>query len=73
MTDQIKNCPFCGSEAAATQGILNKVTMIICKNYKSCGATVSFDCSAANSQGEAASIQRWNRRANSADKKIKLK
>lgn len=55
-------CPFCGHKANTTYGAMGKITMIICGNYRGCGATVSFDCGYANIGGEANSIKLWNRR-----------
>lgn len=62
--EQLKPCPFCGHKANTTYGAMGKITMIVCGNYRNCGATVSFDCGFANLQGESGSIKLWNQRVN---------
>lgn len=59
---EIKCCPFCGHRAAVTNGIMDRMTFIICTNYVTCGATVSFDCSLANNSNEDTVVRLWNKR-----------
>ena len=60
---ELKRCPFCGHKVAITNGVLGKLTMIVCTDYKNCGATISFDNPYANLIGETAVIKLFNTRA----------
>lgn len=60
-------CPFCGHEAHTTYGAMGNITLIMCGNYRNCGATVSFDNKFANQNGEAASIRLWNQRTKAVE------
>ncbi len=62
MTKDLKTCPFCGSRAMVTNGFFNKIVMIRCTNYSSCGATVSFDCKMANEGTQDVAVRLWNKR-----------
>ena len=53
---EIKNCPFCGHKAYITNGVMGKLTMFVCGDYKNCGATVSFDNPLANHKAEMTHI-----------------
>ena len=55
--EELRKCPFCGSEV----GFMTLMKMFYCKNYKDCGAIVSFDNPAANNFDKA-KIECWNRR-----------
>ena len=64
---KLKPCPFCGSEVGMTDGVYGQITMVVCKNYRRCGATVSFDVTenpsryyGNNKDAEIAHL--WNRR-----------
>lgn len=59
----LKRCPFCGSEVVL-MNLLGPIKMFYCKNYRDCGAVVSFDNKERNTErGDAAKIAAWNRRA----------
>lgn len=60
---EIKNCPFCGHKAYITNGVMGKLTMFVCGDYRNCGATVSFDNPLANHKPEMTHIF-WNNRSN---------
>lgn len=62
---ELKHCPFCGSKVDFMT-IMTGLKMFYCKNYRECGAIVSFDNPAANSFDQA-KIDCWNRRV--ADEK----
>lgn len=64
--DSIKSCPFCGSKVDFMT-LMTGLKMFYCKNYKDCGAIVSFDNPAAN-HFDKAKIECWNRRSESNDK-----
>ena len=57
----LKPCPFCGSEVTF-MNLMTPLKMFYCKNYRDCGAIVSFDNDAAN-RFDGAKIKAWNRRA----------
>lgn len=59
--DSIKNCPFCGSPVDFMT-LVTGLKMFYCKNYKNCGAIVSFDNPEAN-RLDKAKIECWNRRS----------
>lgn len=59
---RIKECPFCGGEVSLMSLTL-PIRMFYCKNYKTCGAVVSFDNPTANKEkGDQHKIECWNRR-----------
>lgn len=60
MKEHIKNCPFCGSKVDFMT-IMTGLKMFYCKNYKDCGAIVSFDNPEAN-RFDKAKVECWNRR-----------
>lgn len=45
---ELKRCPFCGSKVGVTDGVMGKIRMYCCMNFKGCGATISFDNPLAN-------------------------
>lgn len=57
---ELKPCPFCGGKASETVGITG-LTAIVCTNYKSCGAYVTFDNPIANFNSDFARAY-WNKR-----------
>ena len=54
-------CPFCGGKASMTIGVTGLIS-IVCTNYNSCGAFVTFDNPVANRNGDYVPIY-WNKRA----------
>lgn len=58
---KLKKCPFCGGPVEF-MSLRVPINMFYCKNYKECGAIVSFDNPYAN-RFDAAKIEAWNRRA----------
>lgn len=59
---QLKRCPFCGSEVVYMT-LFTGMKMFYCKNYKECGAVVSFDNPVCNIKGnDRARVDAWNRR-----------
>lgn len=60
MVENIKKCPFCGS-AVTFMTIITGMKMFYCKNYRECGAVVSFDNPRCN-LSDRAKIEAWNRR-----------
>lgn len=65
MTEELKKCPFCGSEV----DFMNFVTplkMFYCKNHHGCGAVVSFNTPICN-RFDKAKIDAWNRREGAKD------
>lgn len=59
--DSIKSCPFCGSKVDFMT-LMTGLKMFYCKNYRDCGAIVSFDNPAAN-RFDQAKIECFNRRS----------
>lgn len=57
---ELKPCPFCGGKASETIGITG-LRAIVCTNYKSCGAFVTFDNPIANMNADYAPVY-WNKR-----------
>lgn len=63
MAENLKRCPFCGSEVVL-MNLFSSMKMFYCKNYQNCGAVVSFDNKECNTErGDTAKIRAWNRRA----------
>ena len=60
MDELIKACPFCGSKVDFMT-LMTGLKMFYCKNYRDCGAVVSFDNPAAN-HFDKAKVKCWNRR-----------
>lgn len=60
MNEELKKCPFCGSNVVFMT-ITTGLKMFYCKNHKNCGAIVSFDNPRAN-LSDRAKIESWNRR-----------
>lgn len=60
--EQLKKCPFCGSNITVTKGRFIDAPFLFfkCDNQK-CGATVSFDNMTANNYPETA-VLNWNSR-----------
>lgn len=58
--NELKKCPFCGSNVTLMT-LFTGMKMFYCKNYKDCGAVVSFDNPKCN-VSDAAKINAWNRR-----------
>ena len=60
---ELKPCPFCGSEVTYMT-MITGIKMFYCKNYRGCGAVVSFDNPACNDpSADWARCGAWNRRA----------
>ena len=57
---ELKPCPFCGSPVDFMT-LMTGLKMFYCKNYKECGAIISFDNPAAN-HFDKAKVKCWNRR-----------
>ena len=57
---KIKNCPFCGGPVDF-MSLRSPIKMFYCKDYKNCGAIVSFDNPYAN-KFDTAKVVAWNRR-----------
>lgn len=63
MDREIKTCPFCGSEVTLMH-LITPIDMFYCKNYKECGAVVSFNNDLCDREaGNRHKIRCWNRRA----------
>ena len=60
--EELRVCPFCESPVNFMT-IMTGLKMFYCKNYKDCGAIVSFDNPVANNSDKA-KIECWNRRTN---------
>lgn len=58
--DKLLPCPFCGGKASETIGVTG-LRAIICTNYNSCGAYVTFDNPLANRDNKYAPVF-WNKR-----------
>ena len=65
MTEELKRCPFCGSEVDFMNLAL-PMKMFYCKNHRGCGAVVSFDTPLCN-RFDKAKIDAWNRREGERD------
>ena len=65
MTEELKKCPFCGSEVIF-MNLVTPLKMFYCKNYHGCGAVVSFDTPLCN-KFDKAKIDAWNRREGAQD------
>lgn len=63
ISKELKPCPFCGGKASMTVGITG-ITAIVCTNYTSCGAYVTFDNPVANRNMDYAPLY-WNARKDS--------
>lgn len=60
--NNIKRCPFCGSEVEYMT-LFTGLKMFYCKNYSKCGAVVSFDNPQCNMMAnDKARVKAWNRR-----------
>ena len=58
---ELKRCPFCGSTVMKSENIMGGLVMYQCRNWKECGATVSFDNPIAN-HNQRTTDRFWNRR-----------
>lgn len=62
MSEELKRCPFCGSQVDLMT-LFTGIKMFYCRNHAGCGAIVSFDNKKCNDEkGEAEKIKAWNRR-----------
>lgn len=60
--ENIKPCPFCGSEVEL-MNLITPVKMFYCKNFDKCGAVVSFNNPICDREaGDRHKIKAWNRR-----------
>ena len=64
---KIKPCPFCGGEVELMH-MVTPIDMFYCKNYKSCGAVVSFNNPQCDREkGNIHKIIHWNKRVRDTD------
>ena len=62
MSEELKRCPFCGSQVDLMT-LFSGIKMFYCRNHARCGAIVSFDNKKCNDEkGETEKIKAWNRR-----------
>lgn len=61
ITTSGRPCPFCGARADEIESI-SGLPMVVCRNYKGCGAIVSFNNDACDKRG-VSPVEYFNRRA----------